>query len=328
MADLPTIALQTPDMTSGHEGPRVSIITVTRNLIEAGRAASMRTAIECVQTQTARQIEHIILDGASTDGTQDFIQETVDLFAKDPKAVPIHFKSEPDQSLYDAMNKAVALSRGEYVLFLNSDDSIAAPTALEKVLAELGSRRPDYVFGETIYVDEDGSRKHSRRLTSKGILQSIPFCHNSTLIRRDAFNALGGHDLQFRIVADYDMVLRMMMEGRPGFEVHVPVSIFHTGGLSSDALSTSLEMIRSWRKNYGPYVDMARYTDEEALHWIRIGQLPLRVTGALLLAFRANRVMRRAATHSMLKTIRRRLQPWRTWDNLAKAEKPVAEAKQ
>lgn len=296
--------------------PILTIITVTRNLIEAGRADSMTAAMEAVQAQSFRDMEHVILDGASTDGTQALIEKKIAEFSRRDAPIPILYNSAPDKSLYDAMNKAVERARGEYVVFLNSDDLLAGDTCFEDAFAMLGGARPDYVFGETIFVDEAGARKHSRRLTSKGILQSIPFCHNSTLIRRGAFEAIGGHDLQFRIVADYDMILGFILGGYHGASVNVPISVFHRGGLSADAMATSLEMIACWRKNYQPFVDMARFSDEACLEWIRIGQLPPRIPLAILKARGSDPVVRRAALHSLGKTLRRRLQPWRRWDNL------------
>ena len=293
--------------------PTISVITVTRNLIEAGRTQSMADALECVQGQTCRVLEHVILDGASTDGTQALIEDRIAAGG----AVPVRFLSEPDSGLYDAMNKAVEIASGDYVVFLNSDDLIARPDSLARMQAHLARACSDYAFGETIYADAAGNLRHSRRLTTKGILQSIPFCHNSTLIRRAAFRELGGHDLSFRIVADYDMVLRLMLQGYRGSAAQVPISVFRLGGLSSDLHRTAAEMIRAWRKNYQPFVDMTVYSDEECLDWFRIGQLPLRVSTAILLAFPGNAVVHRAALYSIAKTVRRRLQPWRRWDNLS-----------
>ncbi len=296
-------------------GPTISVITVTRNLIEAGRRQSILDAMECVQNQTCRDLEHVIWDGASTDGTQDLIKGKIAEIETGGGTTPVRFHSEPDSGLYDAMNKAVDACRGEYVVFLNSDDLIAEVDSLERMQAHLAEHDPDYAFGETVYVNTDGSSFHVRRMGTKGMLRSIPFCHNSTFIRRSAFLELGGHDLQFKIVADYDMALRLLLNGYKPSAASFPISVFHRGGLSADSYRNGVEVARVWRKNYEPFVDMSRYSEEDRINWVRVGQLPLRVSWAILRANKHNVAVRNAARYSLIKTARRRLQPWRRWDN-------------
>ena len=91
--------------------PLVSIITVTRNLIDAGRKDFFRQCVESVRMQDYPNIEHLIIDGASTDGTVDLLKE-----------MNVNYISEPDAGIYTAINKGISLSEGKYVAFLNSDD--------------------------------------------------------------------------------------------------------------------------------------------------------------------------------------------------------------
>ncbi len=294
----------------------ISVVTVTYNIIEAERSESMMAAMECVQGQTCTALEHIILDGASTDGTQDLIEAKMAEIAKRDASVPIVFQSEPDDGLYDAMNKAVDLCSGDYVIFLNSDDLIAEPDSLKRMQAHLEKTGADYAFGETTYIEKDGRKRHVRRLTTKSLLQNIPFCHNSTLIRTEAFRALGGHDLQFKIMADYDMILRLALQGYRNSKAHVPIAIFDCGGFSSDSYKTSAETVRVWRKNYQPFIDMSKYSDETCINWVRVGQLPLHLSSAVLWGNLKNATLRNAALYSISRTIRRSLQPWRRWNNI------------
>ncbi|MBK0326979.1 glycosyltransferase [Rhodobacteraceae bacterium F11138] len=296
--------------------PSISVITVTWNLIEAGRRDAILDVMDCVQGQTATGLEHVIWDGASNDGTQALIEDKIATLRQGGAPVPVRFFSEPDSGLYDAMNKAVAASTGDYVIFLNSDDLIAEPDSLARMQEHLAKARSDYAFGETLFVDSDQTVKHVKRLSSKGILQSIPFCHNSTLIRRAVFQELGGHDLEFKIVADYDMVLRMILGGYSGSSSQVPIAVFRRGGISSDLPRTASEMVKCWKKNYQRYFDFSEFSDQDCLNWFRIGQLPLGLSAALYRAGSGNPVLRKAARYSFIKTLRRRLQPWRTWNNL------------
>lgn len=296
--------------------PTISVITVTWNLIEAGRRQAMMEVMDCVQEQTASGLEHVIWDGASDDGTQALIEQKIEELRAADAPVPVRFHSEPDSGLYDAMNKTVAASTSDYIIFLNSDDLIAEPDSLARMQCHLAEEKPDYAFGETLFVSSDQAIKHVKRLSSKGILQSIPFCHNSTLLRRTVFQELGGHDLNFRIVADYDMVLRMILGGYNGSSAQVPIAVFRRGGISSDLPRTASEMVACWRKNYQRYYDFSNFTDEDCLDWFRIGQLPLGLSAALYRAGADNPVLRQAARYSFIKTVRRRMQPWRRWDNL------------
>ncbi|MEM1006389.1 MAG: glycosyltransferase family 2 protein [Pseudomonadota bacterium] len=303
--------------------PTVSLITVARNLIDEGRAEAIRAALYSAQEQADAILEHVIWDGASTDGTVELLQNLIAEIEARPNSVPIRFESLPDKSLYDAMNRAVAISKGDYVVFLNSDDLLASPDCLQRARREIGSERPEFCFGRTIFVDPDGSRRLSRERKVHSMLQRIPFCHNSMLIRRDTFERFGGHDLELKIVADYDLVLRMLFAGCEYQSLSVPIAVFHPGGISADQMKTAIEMTKSWRKNYAPFFGGRSYSDTEMLNWFRIGQLPLGFCLNLLRQSGGMPQLRMAALHSLKVTLRRQLQPWRKWDYIKNAETPI-----
>ena len=94
---------------------KISVITATFNLIKNGREAFFRQMVESVQRQTCRNVEHLIVDGGSSDGTVQMLEELA-------SAGKIRYISEPDKGIYDAMNKGAALAAGELITFLNSDD--------------------------------------------------------------------------------------------------------------------------------------------------------------------------------------------------------------
>ncbi len=294
--------------------PTVSIVTVTRNLIDDGRTEAIRVALEAAQEQGDAIVEHVIWDGASTDGTVALLKGLIAEIEARPSFVPIRFQSLPDKNLYDAMNRAVGICSGDYVIFLNSDDSLVSPDCVLKARAEIGTGRPDFCFGRTIFVEKDGTRRLSRERSVHSILQRIPFCHNSMLIRRNTFERFGGHDVELRIVADYDLVLRMLFSDCRYQMLSVPISVFHHGGVSADQFKTACEMTKSWQKNYAPYFGGKTYTESEMLNWFRTGQLPLGFCLSLLRKSWHRPQLRKAAMHSLKVTLRRKLQPWRTWD--------------
>ncbi|WP_372573706.1 glycosyltransferase family 2 protein [Ruegeria jejuensis] len=296
--------------------PLISVITVTRNLIEAGRRETMRAALDCVQAQSFRAVEHVIWDGASTDGTQALLEEWQAENCADATAIPIIYQSDTDAGLYDAMNKAVALASGEYVIFLNSDDSLASTDILGELATLVRAEQPDFVYGGTLQTLEDGSTKNHSRTNLSAFLQRMPFCHNSMLVRRDVFLALGGHDLSYRVASDYDFVFRMLMEGYSGAGTKLPVSKFSARGVSANILGVAKDYAEVWSRYFGQMAGCGKIDGEETLNWYRTGQLPISMCRAALRGAKGNETMRRAALHSLKITLRRRMQPWRKWDYL------------
>ncbi|MFA3918089.1 glycosyltransferase family 2 protein [Ruegeria hyattellae] len=296
--------------------PLISVITVTRNLIEAGRSDTMRAALDCVQAQSFRGLEHVIWDGASNDGTQALLEGWQAEIAGDANAIPVTYRSAVDQGLYDAMNKAVELASGDYVIFLNSDDSLASNDILRDLADLVRSESPDFVFGGTLQTLEDGSTKNHSRTNLSAFLQRMPFCHNSLLVRRDVFLALGGHDLSYRVASDYDFVFRMLMAGHSGASTKQPVSKFSARGVSADVLGVAKDYAEVWSRYFGQMAGCGKIDGDTTLNWYRSGQLPISMCRAALRAAKGNETMRRAALHSLKITLRRRIQPWRKWDYL------------
>lgn len=288
-----------------HSPPTISVITVTFNLIEAGRCESFERAVACVREQGDEGIEHVIQDGGSTDGTQEFILGLVG------NAPAVRFESAPDTGLYDGMNKAVARATGDYVLFLNSDDALASPTVLGEVRKSLDREKPDFAYGATASQDDQGRAKVASRMSLNAVLQRMPFCHNSVLIRRTVFDALGGHDTSYPVAADYDLVLRMVAAGYRGMKINRPVSLFWTRGVSANADKVSHDYARIWQRFFRNHKSAQALGLEDFKSFYRRGHMPL---GLMLETMRRSDMtapVRTAARHGAAKSLRRGLQPWR-----------------
>ncbi|SFT48097.1 glycosyltransferase family 2 protein [Sedimentitalea nanhaiensis] len=287
--------------------PSISVVTATFNLIEAGREDAFRRAVDCLQEQGLTDLEHVIQDGGSDDGTQEMIRQvTADL----PRTV---FASEPDEGLYDGMNRAVARATGDYVLFLNSDDALASGDVLKAMQAELHKHRPDYAYGATASQDSQGRETVARRTGLRAVLQRMPFCHNSVLIRRSVFNALGGHDTAFRVAADYDLVLRMVSGGYDGVRVDRPVSLFWTRGVSGDDDRVAQDYARIWQRYFANRRAAAGLTLEEYKRFYIRGHMPLNLMFEVMTDKNAPLAIRHSARHGFSKSLRRALQPWRRY---------------
>lgn len=302
--------------TKNIDMPLLSIITVTRNLIIQGRENTFHSALECVQNQSFRDIEHIILDGLSDDGTQKMIKKLVEKYKNTNNSIKIRYKSEPDKGLYDAMNKGVHTAKGQYILFLNSDDTIASLNVLEKVANSIYSSFPDFVYGTYFVIDGGRKKREFTKTNLAAFLQRMPFHHNSLVVQKNIFEKLGGHDLSYHVSADYEFIFRLLTNGYSGKCLKFPISVFKSGGVSSNVLAVANDHARFWRQFFSDNGSHSNWSHSDYLQWYQIGQIPLR---ACWFAFKKGRtipLLRKAAFHSAMITLRRRIQPWRTWNNL------------
>lgn len=175
--------------------PLISVITITYNA-----SSVLRPTMESVANQTMTDREHIIIDGASSDGTLDIAR----------KYPGVRILSEPDGGLYDAMNKGLSMARGEYVIFLNAGDTFHSSDTLEDYArrARLGD---DIIFGDTVIVNAErriiAPRHYSapERLTVDSFAQGMLICHQAFMVRRAIAPR---YDLRYRFSADYDWTIR------------------------------------------------------------------------------------------------------------------------
>ena len=184
-----------------------SIITATYQA-----AQTLPPTLQSIRQQTCQDFEHIIVDGASTDGTLQIFHAYRQQCPAGHQPV---VSSEPDQGLYDALNKGIARAQGEYLIFMNAGDTFHANDTLEQVsrLLEQQEKHPGVVYGETDIVDNDGNYLHPRRLRAprklswKSFRNGMLVCHQSFYARRDLAPR---YDLHYRFSADIDWCIRVM----------------------------------------------------------------------------------------------------------------------
>lgn len=210
--------------------PRVSVITVNLN-----NAGGLRKTLLSVTTQSMTDYEIIVMDGGSTDGSLEVIDEFRSRLA--------YVHSGKDAGIYDAQNKGIALAKGDYCLFLNSGDYLASPDVFRCVFRL--SRSEDILYGNMI-IDYGDGRKRLGRMPRRITLEHMmgdTLWHPVSFIRRKLFARYGKYDLRFRLVADYDFFLRVLMvEGVSCFHTGVTVAVFDTSGLSSQPRYRSLQL--------------------------------------------------------------------------------------
>lgn len=200
--------------------PRISLITVCYNA-ESSIAGTLQSARE----QTYRNFELLIVDGASKDNTLEVVRQFSDL--------PLVIHSEPDKGIYDAMNKAVMLAKGDILFFLNADDALLDGQVLARV-AEAFDADPalDMLWGDVINVFQDGERTRTTHahLTPQTLLYDS-LCHQATFAHRRLFAQHGDFNTAYPICADFDWFVRVLHGGAHYRHIELDVAEFTRGGM-------------------------------------------------------------------------------------------------
>lgn len=225
---------------------KISIITAAYNA-----ASTIEDTILSVLEQDYGDIEHIIVDGDSKDGTATILDKYRGQVAQ--------VISEPDEGVYDAMNKGIALASGDVIGFLNADDIFKSAGAISRIARELADKAVDTVFGDIVIVDWDEPNRVHRYFRPKRFKPAhmrfgwMP-PHPTFYVRRECFEQAGDFNTSFNISADFDLLLRILKVH--GFSYsYIPETLVQMrhGGISSGGFSSTLtinrEFVRACRMN-------------------------------------------------------------------------------
>ena len=222
------------------QSPVVTVITVVYN----GERFIERT-LRSVQAQSGVALEHLIIDGASKDATLS----VVDAWKKSSTVVV----SEPDRGIYDAMNKGITLAQGAFIIFMNAGDEFADDEALSRALKN--HEDADFIYGNTLVVDEQGSVLGDRRLsppehlTWRSFKRGMCVSHQSMIVRRSLAVPF---DLHFKISADIDWTIRVLKHCKVVVNTHAYIAKFLEGGVSAARRKEGLkERFSIMRRHYG-----------------------------------------------------------------------------
>jgi glycosyltransferase involved in cell wall biosynthesis len=276
----------------------LSILTVTLNLFDGKRIESFLQGIDSVRAQDYSYVEHLIVDGYSTDGTQEFLAHLAGIGRIS------RYVSEPDKGIYDAMNKAAKLAHGEYLLFLNSDDFYHDPKALGALGRLAARRRPDFLFAPVLVKRPSGEVSEvpvSPFLARTPV--NIPFCHQGLAVRHDVFKELGGFDLSMPVAADYDFILRMVFAGYRGLKFPTPFVTYRAGGASSNNAGRKRDHMAAWRKAYSSLIS---FTEADSEEMIRTRRMPTSLCLRVMAARGSTWAMRGVISAHLLRTVLRK----------------------
>lgn len=231
--------------------PLISVITVTYNA-----AGTLPATLASVRSQDFSDFEWLVIDGASTDGTQNLVissqrrNETL--------------LSESDRGLYDAMNKGLMLAKGRYVLFLNAGDRFHCSNTLSQIASAIRENDfPGVVYGQTDIVNSAGERVADRHLqapeilTYKSFAEGMVVCHQAFVARKDI---VGKFDLQYRFSADYNWCICVLK--RSGKNVYIPavlIDYLAEGVTTKNRRASLTERFRIMSHHYGLWPTIFRH---------------------------------------------------------------------
>ncbi len=225
---------------------KVSIITVVYNAEQ-----TIEYTIKSVLSQHYDDIEHIIVDGGSTDNTIRIVESYGEQIAK--------FISEPDRGIYDAMNKGIKLASGDIIGILNSDDFYASPNIISTVVQRFQEKQVDSIFGDLVFVPADNLSKVVRYYSSaKFHPEQFAYgwmpAHPTFFVKREAYDRYGLFKTDYKIAADYELLIRFLAKHNLSYS-YIPMVMvkMRTGGVSTTNLRSNWilnqEIIRGCAEN-------------------------------------------------------------------------------
>lgn len=208
---------------------RISVITAVFN-----GARTIAEAVESVRDQLQADVEHVVMDAGSTDGTIEILESYRSSIA--------HLSSEPDKGIYDGLNKGIRRATGDVIGFMHSDDMFASRSALQRVARAFEDPAVDAVYGDLLYVHRSDPSRVIRYWKAGGyqrarLLHGWMPPHPTFYVRRGVYERFGDFDTRFRISADYENMLRILWGGHANAAYIPEVQVrMRAGGVSNRSL--------------------------------------------------------------------------------------------
>lgn len=220
--------------------PKVSIITVVYN-----NKINFIKTLNSVKRQDYSNIEYIVIDGGSTDGTLDVIKQNESVISK--------WISETDKGIYDAMNKGINLATGDYIWFLNGGDMIHSDNTLNEIFST--GENADVYYGDTELVDDEGKSYGKRKLKTppenlswRSMIDGMVVTHQSLIIKKEI---IPQYNLKFKHCADIDWTIKILKSSKVIINTHKIISRFLLGGYSrKNTISSLFERIKILSKHF------------------------------------------------------------------------------
>ena len=245
--------------------PKISVITINFNNL-----AGLKKTIQSILSQDFTNYEYIIIDGGSSDGSKEYIEKYEEILK--------YWVSENDNGIYHAMNKGIGRADGDYLLFLNSGDSLNMHDSLTRLI--YGNNGEDIIYGDLLMVrgEESWLKTHPSIITFDFFLSNtLP--HPGSLIKKELLKKVGLFSEQYKIVADWEFFMNAICLHSASYRhVPFPVSVFHENGISSDPENEKQiisEKEEIYKKNYKAFIpDYKRmHANESKLNLVQISKI-------------------------------------------------------
>ena len=252
--------------------PMISIVTATLNC-----ANLLETAIQSIIQQDYPELEYVVIDGGSTDGTVDLIRR----YEADIDA----WVSEPDRGISDAFNKGISLCTGDIIGIVSADDYLLPQSLVRIAEAYCGHPEADVFYGNAVFVEPFNQRQFVVRpdVGLRTIWRRQSLKHAATFVTHRAYDRFGGFDSNYKLAMDYELILRFYTRGAKFIYLDWPLAAFRTGGISARHTYQTIREVRDISLRYG-FSPMKAYP----IYWLKLARLTakhglLRVGGIHLL---------------------------------------------
>ena len=255
--------------------PEVTIITPTYNIVEQGQSDDFTLLINLLDRQSYEYIEHLVIDNASSDGTQVILKEY-------KNAGFLNFFSEPDRGKFDAMNKGLLRAKGKYVGFLSCDDFYHDITAIADIVSVMEAEDADFCFFPAYCCQPDGS-VFQFVPAMLNVFQVVPCARQAVIYKKSVLNELRGFDEKFKLLADYDLIIRLVLQGYKGVLFDNTVVTYKMGVEAvKHSVQAEAECNHIFYKNYKPFYPV---NNEILDRMVKLSEIPKPLLDKLVQCF-------------------------------------------
>ncbi len=223
----------------------ISVITPCKNIVSDGREPFFRKMFTSLFNQTYRDFEHIVIDGASTDGTLDLLQEY-----KHKRCINT-LVSKKDRNVHEAMNRGIRLAQGKFIHVMNSDNYFPDENFFSISLQAIKDNHADFTHADRSIETREGKFVGIKRGDERSAFFRMPFRYQTMLIRKGVYDEIGPFDEKYDIAADYKFMLEMLLSGKKGLYIPKVYICSLDGGITSDRPKVIREVTQVLYECYG-----------------------------------------------------------------------------
>ena len=223
----------------------ISIITPCLNICKNGRKDYFDKMMQSVHNQSYNNLEHIIIDGNSEDKTLKILEQYK------TKEWINHLVYEKDTGIYQAINKGIKLSTGDYILIMNTDDYFLDKNYFKQCINILKNNKFDFTHADRIIKSKENKPDFIKRGDERVAFFRMPFRHQTMIVKKEVFDDIGLFDEKYKIASDYKFVLKMLLAGKKGYHINQIILCSLDGGISSNRKKCIKEVSQVLYECYG-----------------------------------------------------------------------------